>query len=102
MQYCFYSDIATGHFLFCNTHNASKYYTRVMITTGEVHSHINRSPLLACLNYTEYVSSIFSSLCFFFSRVLNELDEDELKIEYTTRTYLLNSSWKYMNERMSA
>ena len=88
-------------FPFCNTQNANKYYTCKYenIKIGS----LKCSSLFACLSYTEYDSSIFSTF-FVFSRVLNELDEDEFKIEYTTRTYLLNFSWEniYDDERKSA
>ena len=98
----FYSFIATGYFLFCNTQNANKYYTCKYenIKIGS----LKCSSLFACLSYTEYDSSIFSTFFLFFSRVLNELDEDEFKIEYTTRTYLLNFRWEniYDDERKSA
>ena len=73
----YYSFIATGYFLFCNTQNANKYYTCKYenIKIGS----LKCSSLFACLSYTEYDSSIFSTFFVFFREFWTSLTRMSLR-----------------------
>ena len=73
----FYSFIATGYFLFCNTQNANKYYT-CKYENKKIGSQ-KCSSLFACLSYTEYDSSIFSTFFVVFREFWTSLTRMSLR-----------------------